>query len=103
MWDDPEIVAPERCRYDVGVAVPDVLPAGEIGRLELPPMLVAQVEVRGTIDLELRAIDWLFGTWLPRSGCLPATLPLFESWIGRPFAHGKEQFALHVQMPVTRT
>jgi len=31
-------------------------------------MRVAEVVVRGGIDVEQRAIDWLFRTWLPRSG-----------------------------------
>jgi len=100
MWDDPEVVAHEQCRYDVGVEVPDVEADGEVGRLELPAMQVAQVEVRGAIDLEMRALDWLFRTWLPTSGYVPAEQPLFEAWIGRPFAHGHEHFALHVQIPV---
>lgn len=102
MWDDPEIVAHEDCRYDVGLEVPHVEPEGEIGRFEFPPMLVAQVEVRGSIDLEMRALDWLFRTWLPSSGYVPADQPSFEAWIGRPFAHGEEHFELHGQVPVER-
>lgn len=100
MWDDPEVVAHEHCRYDVGVEVPDVEAEGEVGRFDLPAMLVAQVEVRGGIDLEMRAIDWLFRTWLPTSGYVPAALPMFEAWHGRPLAHGLEHFELNVQMPV---
>ncbi|MFO1078218.1 MAG: helix-turn-helix domain-containing protein [Planctomycetota bacterium] len=100
MWDDPEVTAPENCRYDVGLVVPDVAPEGEVCRHDLPSMLVAQVEVRGGIDLEMRALDWLFKTWLPTSGVVPAEQPLFEAWMGRPFAHGAEHFELHVQIPV---
>ena len=102
MWDDPEIVAHPDCRYDVGLEVAHVDPAGEIGRFEFPPMLVAQVEVRGPIDLELRALDWLFGTWLPESGFVPTEQPCFEAWIGRPFEHGEEHFELYAQLPLER-
>ncbi len=102
MWEDPEVTAPEQCRYDVGVVVDDVEADGEVGRLELPAMTVAQVEVRGGIELELRAIDWLFGTWLPSSGYVPAALPAFEAWSGRPFAHGEQHFELFAQVPVER-
>jgi len=102
MWDDPEIVAHADCRYDVGLEVPDVEPSGEIGRFEFPEMTVAQVEVRGTIDLEQRAIDWFFRTWLPSSGYVPADQPNFEAWIGRPFAHGFEHFEILGQFPVKR-
>ncbi len=102
MWDNPEIVAHEKCRYDVGLEVPNVTPNGEIGRIEFPAMQVAEVEIRGSIELELRALDWLFGTWLPSSGFLPANHPCFEAWIGKPFAHGMEHFEILAQIPVER-
>lgn len=107
MWDDPEIVAHEDCRYDVGLEVthldPALEPDGDIGRIEFPPMLVAQVELRGPIDLEMRALDWLYGTWLPSSGFVPTDQPSFEAWIGRPLAHGHEHFELYAQLPVERS
>ena len=80
----------------------DVEPGGEVGRFEFPAMHVAQLEVRGPIDLEQRALDWLFGSWLPDSGYVPTDQPCFESWIGRPFAHGQQHFELYVQLPVQR-
>jgi AraC family transcriptional regulator len=101
-WDNPEIVALKDCRYDVGLEVPDIAPKGEIGRFEFPAMLVAEVEVRCSIDLELRALDWLYGAWLPTSGYVPMDQPCFEAWIGRPFQHGNEHFELSVQIPVER-
>ena len=101
MWDDPDITAHEQCRYDVGVEVPaPFVPEGEVSRLMLPAMQVAEVEIRGGIDLEMRALDWLSGTWLPASAFVPAEQPCFEAWIGRPFAHGVEHFELRVQLPV---
>lgn len=102
MWDDPEIVAHCDCRYDVALEVEDVVPHGEIGRFEFPPMRVAQVEVKGGVDLELRMLQWFFGTWLPQSGYVPIDQPNFEAWIGRPFAHGTEYFEILAQLPVAR-
>jgi AraC family transcriptional regulator len=100
MWEEPEIVALKDCRYDVALVVDDVEPEGEIGRFEFPPMRVAEVILRGDIALEARAIDWLYKTWLPRSGYVPDDQPAFEAWIGRPFAHGFEHFELACQLPV---
>ena len=88
MWDDPDIVAHAQCRYDVGIEVEHVQPEGEVGRIEFPAMLMAQVAVSGGIDLEMRALDWLYKTWLPSSGYLPTDQPCFEAWLGYPFAHG---------------
>jgi AraC family transcriptional regulator len=102
MWDDPEIVPHHLCRYDVGLEVPEVTPEGEVGRFAFPAMQVAELDIRGGIDLEMRGLDWLFGTWLPKSGYAPTEQPCFEAWIGRPFAHGTERFELLLQIPVQR-
>jgi AraC family transcriptional regulator len=99
--DDPELVPMEKCCYDVGVVVPErVLPDGEVGCVRLPAMKVAELELVGAIDLEQRALDWLYGTWLPSSGLLPDDQPCFEAWNGRPFAHGFAHFELRLHLPV---
>ena len=100
-WDDPEVVPLQQCRYDVGVEIrKPILPEGEVGCITLPAMKVASVSISGGIDLELRAIDWLYGTWLPSSSYLPDHQPCFEAWHGEPFAHGTERFSLDVQLPI---
>lgn len=104
-WEDPEIVALKDCRYDVGVVVgnPDKVDfASEIGRFDFPSMLVAEVEMRGSIEKEIRALEWLYRTWLPTSSYVPADQPGFELWIGRPFAHGIEHFELMLHVPIER-
>lgn len=102
MWEEPEIVSLRHCRYDVAVVVDDAMPSGEVGRFEFPPMRVAEVSIRGDLALEARAIDWLYKTWLPASGCLPDDQPMFEAWHGRPYAHGSAHFELACQLPVRR-
>jgi AraC family transcriptional regulator len=101
-WENPELVPLEQCRYHVAVEAEAFTPKGEIGRFRFPPMVVAEVDVRGGIDLELRVLRWLFGAWLPRSGYVPDDHPCFEAWIGRPFAHGMEHYELRAQLPVRR-
>jgi AraC family transcriptional regulator len=101
-WENPELVPLEHCRYHVAVEAERFTPAGEVGRFRFPPMTVAQVEIRGGIDLELRALHWLFGVWLPGSGYVPDDHPAFEAWMGRPFAHGMEHFEIHAELPVRK-
>lgn len=102
MWDDPEIVAPADCRYDVGLTTTAELPANDLGlgQIAFPAMTVAELEIIGGIDLEQRALDWLYRTWLPSSGLVPLDQPCFEAWNGLPFAHGLEHFELRLQLPV---
>ena len=102
-WDNPEIVSLEDCQYHIAVEAEHFTPKGEIGRFRFPPMQVAQVEIRGGVDLELRTLQWFFGTWLPKSQYVPDDHPCFEAFIGRPFAHGTEYFELFAQVPVRRS
>jgi AraC family transcriptional regulator len=101
-WENPEIAALDDCRYYCAVEAAGFTPRGEIGRQAFPKMTVADVEIRGGIDLELRALRWLYGSWLPKNGWFPDDHPSFEAWIGRPFAHGLEHFEINVQLPVRR-
>lgn len=99
-YDNPEITPLEKCRYYVAVEVDAFRPTGEIGRARFPATRVAEVPVRGGLDLELRVLQWLYGVWLPRSRYVPDDQPAFEAWIGRPFAHGMNHFELNAQLPV---
>ena len=73
---------------------------GEVGCVELAPMKVAQVEVRGGVDLEVRAIDWFYGTWLPSSRFVPDDQTSFEAFRGLPFSHGDDYFELDAEFPL---
>ncbi|MCB9933848.1 MAG: AraC family transcriptional regulator [Planctomycetes bacterium] len=99
-WEKPEITALENCAYYTAVEAGRFTPRGEIGQYRFPPMTVAQVEMRGGVDLELRLFQWFYGVWLPRSRYVPDDLPGFEAFMGRPLAHGTEHYELHAQLPV---
>jgi AraC family transcriptional regulator len=101
-WENPELTNLADCRYYVSVEAGKFTPRGEIGRFRFPAMTVAQVEIKGGIDLELRALQWLYGAWLPRSGYVPDDHPCFEAWIGQPLAHGMEHFEINIQIPIKR-
>lgn len=101
-WDTPDVVALERCRHDVGLVVPDSTAVGDgVSAVHFPAMTVAEVAIAGSLELETRAIDWLYGTWLPRSGYAPAHHPMFEVWDGEPFAHGATEFHLRLHLAVS--
>ena len=101
--EDPEIVALENCRYDVGLEIADdvAIEPGEIGVTRFPAMRVAELDLAGPIALEMRAIDYIYQTWLPSSGYVPDHQPGFEVWNGMPFAHGHEHFELRIHIAVT--
>lgn len=99
-WEKAEITALENCAYYTAVEAERFTPKGEIGRFRFPPMTVAQIEMRGGVDLELRLFRWFYGVWLPKSRYVPDDYPGFEAFMGRPLAHGTDHFELYAQLPV---
>ena len=98
-WEDPEIVPLEKCRYDVGVEVPgNVRADGTVSINTFPRCLIAEIEIKGSIEVELRALGWLYRTWLPSSGVCTRHQPAFEAGTASPFAHGMEHFELRGQL-----
>jgi AraC family transcriptional regulator len=100
MWEDPDVVALEDCHYDVGLVIPDGVDTTGVNVTTFPAMTVVDIECIGPIDLETRALDFLYCTWLPTSGYVPDHQPGFEAWLGEPFAHGREHFELRVQIAI---
>ncbi len=100
-YESPRVTPLEHCHYCVAfVTSEEFEPCGEIGRFRFPSMLVAEVTMKGDIEMEIRLLEWLYGSWLPRSKYVPADQPCFEAWIGRPFEHGLKYFELKVQLPI---
>ena len=100
-WEDPEIVPLDLCRYDVGVEIPMTAAVDDdVSTTVFPAMKLAELAIAGPIELEMRALDWLFTTWLPRSHYVPDHQPGFEAWNGAPFAHGHTHFDLRLQLAV---
>jgi len=103
MWEDPELVDPINCRYDVAIEIPpEILTSGEISEVVFPELTIAKLDICGSIDLEQRGLDWLYGQWLPQSQYEPDHHPSFERWDGLPFQHGMEHFELCLQLPITK-
>jgi hypothetical protein len=88
-------------RYDVGLELPaDATVDGEVGVTAFPAMTLAEIDIAGSVERDLRALDWLYKTWLPTSGYAPDHQPGFEAWHGRPFADGLDHARLTVQLAV---
>ena len=77
--DDPCITAPDKCRYDVGVPVPDdyVAPA-PAGIDMLPGGRYAVARFHGTVDDIAGAYTELLRDWLPASGFQADGRPVLE-------------------------
>lgn len=79
--DNPEVTAPERCRYDACIeAAADFRPTGEIGIQTLPGGRYACAEFIGSATEVSAAWQWLCGEWIAGSGLQFDDRPVFERY-----------------------
>ncbi|CAN7518161.1 AraC family transcriptional regulator [Pseudoduganella sp. LjRoot289] len=77
--DDPSITAPDKCRYDACVAVPDDFQPGALASIAtLPGGRYAVARFRGQPLAIANAWTWLTREWLPSSGMQCDDRPCFE-------------------------
>jgi AraC family transcriptional regulator len=102
-WEEADLVPLDRCRYDIGVEVPDDVVLGDdVSEQRFPAMKVVELPMKGDVELETRAFNWLYGVWLPRSGYSPGHQPAFEAFDGLPYAHGDTHFELRIHLAIER-
>jgi AraC family transcriptional regulator len=66
--DNHHVVAPERCRYDVGLVVdPDFLPDYALDVLDIPGGKFIVADFVGRLDEEPLAAEYLWEYWLPNN------------------------------------
>lgn len=101
--DDPEITAPEQCRYDLGGLVPAGTRGGDgVSVRRLPGGTYVEVEARGDLGDVARVWDRLFTEWLPRSGFEPADGPGIERYLAPPDFETWRHLEVVLALPIAR-
>jgi AraC family transcriptional regulator len=99
--DNPEITPDDRLRLSVCLTVPEETEVdGEIGKMTVPggDYAVAHFEV-GPDDYG-PAWQWVYGTWLPKSGYQPDDRPSFEMHPGNGEETGSGKRRVDICVPV---
>jgi AraC family transcriptional regulator len=77
--DNPDITAPDKCRYDACIAVDDIFrPEGDVGVQTIGGGLYACTPFSGTSEHIHAAWMRLFAEWLPGSAYQPDDRPAVE-------------------------
>jgi AraC family transcriptional regulator len=83
--DDPEVTAPEKCRYDACVVVQENFQGDRwVNVTAVPGGKYAVTEFIGTAHQIRDAWEALYRTWLPGSGYEPDDRPCLEIYRGNP-------------------
>jgi AraC family transcriptional regulator len=85
VYDDPEITAPERCRYDACIEIDEKvtvegLPAG-LKMRTISGGTYAVLQHAGSYDTILDSYVALLGAWLPRQGWELSDEPVVERYV----------------------
>jgi len=100
--DDPEVTAPEKCRYDACVVVPGGFQADRwVNVADVPGGKYAETEFVGTAHAIREAWETLYRSWLPGSGYQPDDRPCLEIYRGNPSVDSRRgTFRCELCMPV---
>ena len=101
-YDDQRVVAPEKCRYDACVVVPeDFRDDGSIDFTRIEGGRHATTLFVGTPEEIGAAWDHFYREWLPTSGFLPADRPCFERQFGDARVPGEPtRFRCELCLPI---
>jgi AraC family transcriptional regulator len=100
--DNPDITPKDKCRYYACLEVSDRAKAeGEVGVMGIRNGAYAVGRFSGSGDVFKEAYDYMYGTWLPKSGCQPDDAPAYERYIGEPGGTpAKPRFVFDLCIPV---
>ncbi len=100
--DSPGITEEDKLRISVGITVSEETPVkGEIGKMKIPggQFAVARFELAGSEEYE-EAWNFVFGNWLPESGCQPDDRLCFEIYHNTPKEHPEGVHIVDICVPV---
>ncbi len=100
-YDDPQIAAPEKLRYDAAITVSrPVQPEGEFGVTDIAGGDYATLMHKGPYETLGRAYQVLLGAWLPQSGRELRDVPCFEVYLNSPQTTRPEELLTLIHVPV---
>jgi AraC family transcriptional regulator len=100
-YDDPQITAPEKLRYDAAITIDrPAEPEGEVGVTEMPGGEYATLLHKGPYEMLWRSYQILLGGWLPKSGKELRNLPAFELYLNMPGSTPPEELLTVIHVPI---
>ena len=100
-WDNPEITAPEKCRYDACISVPDgTATQDEIGIQTIPEGNYATYHCEVYNNDFAKAWNEFFRDWLPGSGYQPDDKPCYELYHNNASTDPDGKWIVDICVPV---
>lgn len=102
-YDDPEVTAPDKLRYDACMEVgPDVAGEGDVAIGEVPGGPYAVVVHKGPYDRLKETYAEFCGRWIPASGREMRYAPPVEIYINDPETTPPEDLLVEIRLPLEK-
>lgn len=99
--DDPRFTAPDKCRYDAAIAVPDDMALGpQVNEARIAEAKLAAGRFVGLADDVGAAWESLYRDWLPQSGFQPDDGPCLELYGADAFDPATRIFRCDLCLPI---
>ena len=100
-YDDPEVTAPEKIRYDACITVEeDFRPEGEIGVQVVGGGVYGKTTHLGPYNKLVTTYAQLMGQWLPQSGRELRSEPSLEFYLNDPESTDPEDLVTDIYAPL---
>ncbi len=100
-YDDPDITAPDKLRYDAAITLPrPALPSGEIGMMEIPAGDYATALHTGPYNCLSDSYAELAGKWLPGAGRELRSAAAIEFYLDSPQSVAPEKLRTEICLPL---
>ncbi|MCG8634993.1 MAG: AraC family transcriptional regulator [Desulfobacterales bacterium] len=100
VWDNPEVTAPENCRYDACITVPDSVPDSiETQTIPEGEYVVSHCEISSYAALE-SVYGQIFSGWFPQNNYVPADSISYEIYLNNPANHPRGSLLIDICIPV---
>jgi len=100
-FDDPDLLDESELASMACTPVPDNTPVAQpLQTYWIEAGTYARLAYQGPYADMRGAYRWLYGTWLPNSGYLPAEAPGFEEYLNSPVEVAPMDLLTHIHVPV---
>ncbi len=103
-YDDPDVTAPEKIRYDACVTVQEGFqPIDAIQVQKIEGGKFASVVHQGSYKKLHETYKWLFSQWLPNSNENPKDMPSLEVYLNDPTETPEEDLRTEIRIPLANS
>lgn len=100
-FDNPSITPKNKCRYKACITVSqEAKPEGGVSITETHAGIYAVARFKGNVDIFRNAYDYMFNTWLPKSGYQFDDFTCFEIYSGKPETLQPKKVEFELYLPV---